>query len=40
MKPKRHASINELVRIAQLCSNQSSLRLVLALALVISSCPL
>src|SRR3984893_17078301 len=37
MKPKRHASINEVVRITQMCSNQSSLRLVFALALVISS---
>ncbi len=38
MKPKRHASINALVqRIMQLCSTQSSLRLVFALALVISS---
>ncbi|HLF83141.1 MAG TPA: hypothetical protein VI837_03095, partial [Blastocatellia bacterium] len=38
MKPKRHASINELGRrITLLCSNQSSLKLVFALALVISS---
>jgi len=37
MKPKRLASINKLVRITQLCSNQSSLRLIFALALVISS---
>jgi hypothetical protein len=37
MKPNRHASIKELVRITQMCSNQSSLRLVFALALVISS---
>ena len=37
MKPERHASINALVGITPMCSNHSSLRLIFAVALVVSS---